>query len=132
MGLDTFNDGESGSSCRTKINAGLDRAGSAADATSSVVAATYTPVLSDAGKVIPINHPAGCTFTVPPDSSVAFPNGTMIYVTQDGAGRVTFAPGAGVTINFFFSRNKTQALNATAILIKKSTNIWNLTGDVNT
>jgi hypothetical protein len=60
---------------------------------------TYTLVLGDAGQVIEMDNASANTLTVPPNSSVAFPTGTVLNVRQKGAGQTTIAAGAGVTIN---------------------------------
>lgn len=60
---------------------------------------TYTFVAGDAANTVTLNNAAAITATVPPNSVVAFPIGTQIDVVQLGAGKVTLAQGAGVTIN---------------------------------
>jgi hypothetical protein len=59
---------------------------------------TYTPVLSDAGKIIEMNNASANTFTIPPNSSVAYPVNTVMEVFQYGAGVTSVVAGAGVTI----------------------------------
>ncbi len=59
---------------------------------------SYTLVLTDAAKQIQITSAAATNLTVPPNSSVAFPVGTTVSLLQAGAGQVTIAPGAGVTL----------------------------------
>src|SRR4051812_34601926 len=58
----------------------------------------YTLALADAGKTVEQNLGTPTTVTVPPNSSVAFPIGTIIEVARYGAGTVAIAAGAGVTI----------------------------------
>lgn len=60
--------------------------------------ASYTAVIGDAGKWIDMNVASANTFTIPPNSSVAFPVGTEIHVRNMGAGLTTLTPGAGVTV----------------------------------
>ena len=71
------------------------------------------------------------TFTVPPNSGVAFPVGTVINCRQTGTGQLTIAQGSGVTVN---SANglKTRAQWSTVSLIKRATDVWNLDGDSTT
>lgn len=57
---------------------------------------TYTLVAADASKVMTASNAGAITITVPPSVYVA---GDIITVAQIGAGQVTFAQGAGVTIN---------------------------------
>lgn len=59
---------------------------------------TYTLVLTDLGKDIRLGNASAITLTVPPNSSVPFPIGGMIVISQDGAGAVTATAGAGVTL----------------------------------
>ena len=60
---------------------------------------TYTLVLTDASRTVTSSNAAAQTVTIPPNSTVAFPIGTRILITQIGAGSTTIAAGAGVTIN---------------------------------
>ncbi len=90
-------------------------------------AGAYTLILSDAGKLILTQSASANTLTIPTNSSVAFPVGTQIMVTQYGGGKVQFA-GAGVTIrstpgNFL----RTQYSSAT--LTKINTDEWVIVGD---
>lgn len=61
----------------------------------------YTLVLSDAAKVIELNSATAVNLTVPLNSSVAFPIGTLIEILQLGAGQVTVvaAGGGGTTFS---------------------------------
>lgn len=60
---------------------------------------SYTLVLGDAGAFVTMNNGSASTLTVPPNSSVAFPVGTVIEGAQLGTGQVTLTAGVGVTIN---------------------------------
>jgi len=59
---------------------------------------TDTWVAGDQGKLLRYTNAGAVTATVPPNSSVAFPVGTAVNVYSAGAGGVTVAAGAGVTI----------------------------------
>lgn len=59
---------------------------------------SYTLALSDAGKNVQCTNAASVTLTVPPNSGVAFPIGTVILFSQGGAGIVTATAGSGVTL----------------------------------
>ena len=97
-------------------------------------AAAYTPALTDAETaqpVIPVNVAADTNVTLPPNSSVAFPVGTMISVIQMGAGKVGFAAGAGVTINKPASLTAyTRQHNSLAMALKIAADTWVLLGDL--
>ena len=52
---------------------------------------TYTFVAADAGKLVTASNGSAQTYTVPPNSSVAYATGTTITVIGIGAGKVTLA-----------------------------------------
>jgi hypothetical protein len=56
---------------------------------------TYTLVADDLGKIVTLSNASGITLTVPPS---VFSTGNIINIQQIGAGQVTLAQGAGVTI----------------------------------
>jgi hypothetical protein len=56
---------------------------------------TYTLVIGDKDKIVTMNNASSITVTVPPS---VFSANDMVNVVQYGAGQVTFAQGAGVTI----------------------------------
>ena len=85
---------------------------------------SYTLTLSDAGKVLPVNNASANAVNVPPNSSVAFPVGTVITLIQTGAGQTTITPGSGVTIQSENSKLKLKAQYATAGLLKTGTDTW--------
>jgi hypothetical protein len=87
-------------------------------------AASYTLVLADVGKVIPISNASANTVTVPLNSSVAFPIGSVVTLIQLGAGQTTIAPTVGVTIRSESSKLKLKAQYATAGLLKTDTDTW--------
>jgi len=90
---------------------------------------SYTLVLGDGGGVVEMNNSGANTLTVPPNSSVAFPVGTIVEVYQHGAGQTTIAAGSGVTIRAPRGL-KLASQYASAVLRKRATNEWVLTGDV--
>jgi hypothetical protein len=92
--------------------------------------ASYVLVLADAGKVVEQNVASANTLTVPPNSSVAFPIGTIIEVFQLGAGQITITAGAGVTMRSDGGKLKTTAQYASASLRKRATDEWVVAGDL--
>jgi hypothetical protein len=56
---------------------------------------TYTLVAADSGKLVTMANASAITLTSPPS---VFAVGEQINIAQTGAGQVTFAQGAGVTI----------------------------------
>jgi len=86
--------------------------------------ASYTLVLTDASKVLPVSNASANNVTVPPNSSVAFPIGSVVTIVQTGAGQTTIVAGSGVTINSENSKLKLKAQYATAGLLKTATDTW--------
>lgn len=61
--------------------------------------ASYTFVAADANTTVEYNSSSAGTFTIPPNSSVAFPLGTALEIIQQGTAAITVAPGSGVTLD---------------------------------
>jgi hypothetical protein len=91
---------------------------------------TYTAALTDANDYIRFSNASSITFTIPPNSSVAFPIGTVIEVEQAGAGALSVAAGSGVTINSRGSDLTLAGQYSVAALKKVATDTWTLTGDL--
>jgi hypothetical protein len=89
---------------------------------------TYTFVLADAGKMVTSSNGSAQTFTVPPNSSVAYPTGTQIIVQNIGSANCTLAQGSGVTIQSKDSNKEIDGQYAAATLIKTATDAWSLIG----
>jgi hypothetical protein len=92
---------------------------------------TYTLVLADAGKCVEGNNASAITFTIPPNSSVAFPVGTVIEIFQQGAGQITVAAGASVTLRAPDGA-KLAKQYASASIRQRATDEWVLAGSVTT
>lgn len=94
---------------------------------------SYTGVLSDAGAVITLSNASAITFTIPPNSSVAYPIGTVLDLIQIGAGQVTISQGSGVTITSVGatpSAPKCRVQHSGASAIKTATDTWRVVGDI--
>lgn len=96
----------------------------------NVQTASYTLVLSDAGKFVEINNASANTLTIPPNSSVAFPIGTVITGVQRGAGITTITAGSGVTITSFNSWLRSGGQYAYYGLRKTGTDTWDAFGNI--
>jgi hypothetical protein len=83
----------------------------------------YTLVLTDAGKVVEMNNASSNTVTVPQNSSVAFPVGTVITVRQVGAGATSVAQGTGTTLRPS-SPQSVPGQWTSRMLHKRATNEW--------
>lgn len=98
--------------------------------TANTQTSSYILAMSDAGKVVEMNSGSATTVTVPPNTDVAFPAGTVIEVFRLGSGTVTVQAGSGVTI---LSRSSLLGIGnryGSASLRKRATNEWVLVGDL--
>jgi hypothetical protein len=93
---------------------------------------SYTLVLGDAGKCVEMNKATANNLTVPLNSSVAFPIGTVLEVFQVGAGQTTIVATGGVTISSSGSKLKLTGQYSGASLRKTGTDTWALVGDIAT
>jgi len=89
---------------------------------------TYTPVLSDNGKLITLSNASAITLTVPTNASVAYAIGAQINIQAINAGQVTVAGDTGVTVNGTGTKLRVQWSAAT--LVKTATDTWTLIGDI--
>jgi len=85
---------------------------------------TYTFVLADVGKVVTASNASPQTYTIPPQSSVTWLAGTTLNVINLGAGVVTFAAGAGVTVT---NALQTFAQYQSARLVRTASDAWTVT-----
>lgn len=100
--------------------------------TTNTQTASYVLVLTDAGVMVEMNVASGNTLTVPPNSSVPFPVGTVIGWRQYGAGQITLTPGSGVTIRASGSKLKSAAQYSEGAFTKRATDEWVAAGDLTT
>jgi hypothetical protein len=95
---------------------------------------TYTFVLTDnQNKLITASNAASQAYTIPLNSSVAFPVGSVINVIQIGAGQVTISGAVGVTVASTGATSASPKLRAefsAASLIKVGTDSWYCVGDL--
>ena len=86
---------------------------------------TYTLVLADASKHVSMTNASANTITIPPNSAVAFPVGTKVFITQGGAGSTTIAAGAGVTLSAPASVTAAIGeINGSRVIQKVGVNEW--------
>jgi acetyl-CoA carboxylase carboxyltransferase component len=90
----------------------------------------YTLALADASTAVELTSASAVTVTVPPNSSVAFATGTVIELLQYGAGTLSVAAGAGVTIHSANNLLSARTQYSTLSLRKRATNEWVLAGDL--
>jgi hypothetical protein len=90
---------------------------------------SITLAATDDGKLVELNNASAITLTVAPNSSVPFAIGAQITILQTGAGQVTVAAGAGVTI-VSNPGLKLRAQFSGATLLKRGADSWVLLGDI--
>jgi hypothetical protein len=93
---------------------------------------TYTLVAADLGKIVTLSNASGITLTVPPS---VFSTGNIINIQQIGAGQVTLAQGAGVTITSTGSGTggnapKLRVQYAAATIVCTGSNTFTVIGDL--
>lgn len=91
---------------------------------------SYTIALEDVDKLIKMNSSSNLTITIPPESSVNFPDGSRLEILRAGTGEVTFVPGASVDIRSKLNNTKISTQFSGAMLTKIGTNEWHLIGDL--
>ena len=92
--------------------------------------ATYTLALTDQNKMVEINNGSANEIIIPLNSAVAFPIGTQILVAQLGTGQTSIGKSFGV--NLYAEGNKLKIVGqyGIATLIKKSTDLWYVAGNL--
>lgn len=95
---------------------------------------TYTFVLTDnRNKLVTASNASAQTYTIPLNSSVAFPIGSSINIIQIGVGQVTIQGASGVTVASAAATSSTPKLRlqySAATLIKVGTDSWYVVGDL--
>lgn len=94
---------------------------------------TYTFVLSDKDDLVTASNASAQTYTIPLNSSVAFPVGSLVNLIQIGAGQVTVVGAGGVTVastGATAAQPKTRAQYSVLTLIKAGTDTWYAAGDI--
>jgi hypothetical protein len=92
--------------------------------------ASYTlSTLTHRDDLIEMGSASALTLTIPLNATVAYPVGTSMDILQTGAGQVTIAGAAGVTVNATPGlKLRTQWSSAT--LFKRAENTWVVYGDL--
>jgi hypothetical protein len=108
------------SAVQTQINNKADAA-----YTINNISANYTILASDSGKFV-VSTGSAITVTVANVLSV----GQRIDFFQDGAGQITFAAGAGVTLQSKGSKLKTAAQESAASIVCVASGQYRLIGDL--
>jgi hypothetical protein len=91
---------------------------------------TYTLLAANLNQLVTLNNASSITLTVPPS---VFNAGDVINIAQIGAGQVTLAQGAGVTINSTgatATAPKLRARYSAASIICTASNTFLVVGDI--
>ena len=87
---------------------------------------SYTLVLTDKAKEVRMNVAGSNNLTIPLNATVAFPTGTLIVLTQYGAGATTVVATGGVTIRSSSGNLLSPGQYSPMILRKIGTDEWYL------
>ena len=93
----------------------------------NVQTVNYTLALDDVSRVVAVDSGSNLTVTVPTNSAVAFPVGSVVNVYRAGSGAVTVEGASGVTV-----RNEGDISDqfGEVSLRKRAANEWVLVGQV--
>jgi hypothetical protein len=88
--------------------------------TDRITTSTKTLELNDRLGVVTCTNTSNITLTVPNDTSVNFPVGSVIYINRLGSGNVTLSAAGGVSI----TRSGNLAANEELYIRKRAANTW--------
>lgn len=120
-----------GSGMRLSLNSGQLTLESGGAASVEISGSAATLGLSNMNRFNRCNNATAQTITIPPQSSVAWPDDIQLEGAQWGAGAVTFVAGPGVTLRKRSNRTATtDGQNAPWGLKRTGLNEWLLFGDL--
>lgn len=97
----------------------------------AITGTTYTVASGDMYKITEFTNASTVTITIPDDSSDSvFPIGSTIEYRQMGDGRLSFVATSPATLVSTDNYTKTRTKYSSAILEKRASNSWILTGDI--
>lgn len=100
-------------------------------AVKDISATSYTAVLGDANSFLRFTAGTAVTFTIPPQSSVAWHNSAQIECVANGTGKVSVVGGAGVVIRKASFLNAASRTQYSVFGLKRTAeNEWVLFGDL--
>lgn len=91
-------------------------------------AAAQTSLLADAGAYLRFTNAAASSYTVAPQSSVAWPDNAEITIRRSAAGNLTLTPGSGVTLHPPAAGTLVLTSRMTVTLKKVGANEWDVIG----
>jgi hypothetical protein len=122
--------GPTGATGPTGPTGATGAAGGGIAAINAQTGTTYTLVAGDLNDLVTLSNTGGITLTVPPS---VFSANDIINIAQINTGQVTFAQGAGVTINSTGATATAPKLRArwsTASVICTASNTFLVVGDI--
>jgi hypothetical protein len=122
--------GPTGPSGTTGATGSTGAAGGGIAAINAQTGTTYTLVAGDLNDLVTLSNASGITLTVPPS---VFSANDVINIAQIGAGQVTLAQGAGVTITSTgatASAPKLRVQYSSASIICTASNAFLVIGDI--
>lgn len=95
------------------------------------ITAVRSLTLDDIGGIVRYNSTTDATFTLPAETLVNFPVGSVLTLRQVGDGKIRIEPANNVTlrVNVGFPIAVSAGRGSTIELIKVATNEWDATGD---
>lgn len=130
----TANSPLTGGGSSGSVSLGFDYAAGSKVTLNAQTGTTYTFVLADADqKLVTADSTSSQTYTLPPNSSVAFPTGSIINLMRINTGALALAQGSGVTIASTGATSTSPTLRArysAASCIKVGTDSWYVVGDL--
>jgi|SRR6185312_8971810 len=93
--------------------------------------AAYTFSFDDSGRLFRHTDASAYVWTIPPNSSIAYPVGTIIGFRNFGAGVITMTRGSGVTLTISgsgTSKDVAIAQYGAGAIIKEDTDAWYIAG----
>ena len=95
---------------------------------------TYTFVAADSfNTLVTLTNASAIAVTIPTNATTAFPVGTVLNFSQNGAGQVTVSGASGVTLTSVgatAATPKTRAQYSAGSAIQTSANNWLVVGDI--
>lgn len=87
-----------------------------------------TAALADAGQYVRFTNAAASTYTIAPQASVAWLDGTEITIRRAAAANLTIVAGSGVTLNAPSGGTLVLTNNMTVTLKRVASNVWDIIG----
>lgn len=93
-------------------------------------AASITVAAAHENKMVKMSNAVAANITIHPDSTLNLPIGFTALYKRNGAGSVTFVPGAGVTLTSAFSFKSIAAQYNWVTITKEAANTWSMEGSL--